>query len=65
MSKLIKGAIVRARVTASEKQDVQWAASFERLDEADIIRRACALYVNHLKSQSQPRLLSHGQNQAA
>lgn len=57
MRKANKDTVLRARADQALKQDVQWAASYERLDEADIIRKACAWYVGRLKSQ--PQNLQH------
>lgn len=58
MKKPNKDAILRARATKAEKQEVQWAAMYERLDEADIIRKACASYISRLKAK-QNEIISH------
>lgn len=51
MKRANKDAVLRARTETDLKREVEWAAGIERLDEADIIRKACAEYVNRLKTR--------------
>lgn len=56
MKKYSKDALIKARADESLVREIEWAAAVEKLNTSDIVRRACAFYVQKLKSQATPPL---------
>lgn len=56
-TKQSKPEILRARCTDDLKRNVERVASIQQLDEADIVRMACAAYVAKFM---QPQMMLHG-----